>query len=234
MIAAVATTYNEADIIEATIRHLLAHGIDAVWVYDGMSTDGTRDVLAALPVTVLDDICEPYYHRQPLLTTELAHMAGEAGADWIVPFDADEFWCPTGAGTIADTLKALPDDVGRVAADMWQHLDGQWREPSPKPLPKMAFRYHQNAQTTNGNHDVNGVPGYRANGHLQIREIQYRGFDHFVRKIDERCATLDPSLGKGEGTHHTQYRGWTREQLLPEWEALCARATVHDPIPCRL
>lgn len=232
MIAGVATCRNEADIIEASVLHMLAEGVDHLWLYDGMSTDDTRDILAGLPVTVLDDDVQPYFHRQPLLTTELAHLAGAAGAEWVVPWDIDEFWfSPT--GTIADTLRVLPDDVGRVAADMYQHLDFDWREPHAKPLPKMAFRYHLKANVHNGNHDVDGIPGYRANGHLQIREVQYRGFEHFCHKIADRCATLDPSLAPTEGSHHTKYRGWTAEQLEPEWAALVARATVHDPIPTR-
>lgn len=230
MIAGIATCRNEADLVEASVLHLLSQGIDQVWVYDGMSTDGTRDILATLPVTVLDDTEQ--FHRQPALTTELAHLAGQAGATWVVPWDIDEFWVGTN-GTVRDALQALPDEVGRVAATMFQHLNADYREPTEKPLPKMAFRYHPGAQIHNGNHDVDGVPGYRANGHLQIREIQYRGFEHFCRKIRERCDTLDPTLGAGEGTHHTQYRGWSDEQLRPEWDRLVARATLYDPIPTK-
>jgi hypothetical protein len=232
VIAGIATCRNEADIIEASVLHLLDQGIDEVWLYDGMSTDGTRDILATLPVHVLDDT--GLFHRQPLLTTELAHLAGAAGATWIVPWDIDEFWVATNGGTVKDTLLSLPADVGRVAADMYQHLNWEWREPAAKPLPKMAFRYNPAASVHNGNHDVDGIPGYRANGHLQIRELQYRGFEHFCRKIEERCQTLDPALGAGEGGHHTQYRGWTVEQLRPAWDEVVARATVHDPVPTKV
>jgi hypothetical protein len=84
----------------------------------------------------------------------------------------------------------------------------------------------------NGNHEAS-VPGGSLRGVLAIREIQYRTFEHFVRKIEERTTRLDPSLPAGEGTHVTQYYGWSKEQLVPVWEAMVGRATVLDPIPLR-
>jgi hypothetical protein len=98
---------------------------------------------------------------------------------------------------------------------MYQHLDYEYREPDLKPLWKVAFRACANPQVANGNHAVSGIPGATSTGELAIREIQYRGFEHFCRKIQERNATIDPALGAGEGFHHKQYAGWTKEQLQP-------------------
>jgi glycosyltransferase involved in cell wall biosynthesis len=61
VIAAVATSMNEADIIGDTVTHLLDQGVELVLIADA-STDDTREILAALPVTVYDDT-EPC-HRQ--------------------------------------------------------------------------------------------------------------------------------------------------------------------------
>jgi glycosyltransferase involved in cell wall biosynthesis len=84
---------DEADVLRVTLPHHLAIGCDDILVLDNGSTDGTRRVLQRLsrrhPIAwTADD--GPY--RQAELTTELAREAARQGADWIVPFDADEFW----------------------------------------------------------------------------------------------------------------------------------------------
>jgi glycosyltransferase involved in cell wall biosynthesis len=229
-LAAVATVKNEADIIGATVAHLLEQGIGSIYIYDGMSTDGTRDVLARFPVKVYDDTSP--IHRQPALTSELAHMAYAHGADWVIPFDADEFWVAP-ESTLAEAFASVGPDVGVLEAVMFQYINFDYREPPPKPLSKVAFRATDGATVGNGNHSVSGVAGATLRGVLEVCEVQYRGFEHFCRKIVDRNATLDPSLPPGEGTHHAQYHGWTKEQLEPVWQAMVDRATVLDPIPLR-
>lgn len=229
-IAAVSTVRNEADIIAATVRHLLAEGVDDIYIADGMSTDGTRDILETLPVHVVDDSDE--YHHQPYWVSRLAHTAYENRAEFVICFDADEFWYAPSGRSIADELADLDPSVTKLLAPMWQHIDYRWREPHAKPLCKVAFRAQPHPRVANGNHNADIAGGVRSDV-LALREIQFRDFDHFCRKITERCATLDPTLPPGEGTHITQYRGWDRDQLRPEWEALIARATVDDPIPSR-
>lgn len=230
-VAAVSTVRNEADIIGATLTHLYNEGVSNVYIYDGMSTDGTRDVLAGFPCRVYDD--DAPIHRQPFLMTKLVQQAYEEGADWILCVDADEFWYAPSGLTIADELAAIPSEVGMVHVPMFHHLDYDYREPAAKPLPKVAVRATDGIWIANGNHAATGTIGATLTGNLAIREIQFRGFEHFVRKIGERCETLDPSLPPGEGTHQTQYRGWSKEQLEPEWEKAVARAIVYDPIPVR-
>jgi hypothetical protein len=229
-IAAVSTVRNEADIVGDTVTHLLAEGVTDIYIADGMSTDGTRDVLRALPVNVYDD--RETHHLQPYWIGRLADIAYDDGADWVLCVDADEFWYAPSGRTILEELTDVPAEVGKLYVRMWHHLDRYLREPNQKPLPKVAFRAGRGVEVANGNHEAN-PPGESREGVLAIREIQYRGFEHFCRKITERCATLDPRLPEGHGTHITQYRGWTKEQLLTEWETLVSRATVNDPIPCR-
>ena len=89
---------SEADIIGVTIRYHLQLGLDGVFVLDNASSDGTDKILERLART--DDRIrwsrhEGEYH-QAELTTGLAEEAFRAGADWIVPFDADEFWYAPG------------------------------------------------------------------------------------------------------------------------------------------
>ena len=229
-LAAVLTVKNEADIIGANLTHLYTEGVANIYIADGMSTDGTRDVLAGFPCKVYDD--DSPIHRQPYWSTRLAQEAYDDGCDWVLAVDADEFWYAPSGRLIVEELATVPDHVVKVYAPMWQHLDYDYREPDPKPLPKVAFRAGDGVWVANGNHEA-ATTGASSVGLLAIREIQYRGFEHFCRKIEERCATLDPSLPSYEGTHHTQYRDWSKEQLEPVWEKLVARATVYDPIPLR-
>jgi hypothetical protein len=92
-ITGISIVRDEADIVRMTLLYHLAIGCDNILVIDNGSTDATPRVLEKLsrryPVEwVRDD--GPF--RQAELTTELAREAARNGADWVVPFDADEFW----------------------------------------------------------------------------------------------------------------------------------------------
>lgn len=84
---------NEVDIIRLTILHHLALGFDGLIVVDNGSSDGTDKELASFRYDkrvkwTRDE--SPW--RQPAIMSEIAREAFRGGADWVVPFDADEFW----------------------------------------------------------------------------------------------------------------------------------------------
>ena len=93
-IVGVTLVRNVADIIAVTVRYHLGLGLDEVRILDNDSTDGTPDVLQQLAAD--DDRVRwrsaPGEYQQAELVTALAQEASRDGADWIVPFDADEFW----------------------------------------------------------------------------------------------------------------------------------------------
>ena len=91
---AISRMKNEADIVEAYVRHH-AHYFDRIIVLDDDSTDGTYEILhkltaAGLPLVVLR---EPHIGKdQSRFMTRLMHTAfDEFHADWVAPLDADEF-----------------------------------------------------------------------------------------------------------------------------------------------
>ncbi len=232
MIAACSTVRNEVDIIEATVRHLFAEGVDHVYIADGLSTDGTREILDDLchshPLTVITD-GEPY-HYQPAWINRLAMLAASEGHDWIIPFDADEFWY-SDLGTIADVLAGLIPDVHVLAARMWQHTDWDHRHIDPQPHPKVAYRWAPSADIANGNHAVRGIIGTMLGGVLDIRELKFRGYEHFKRKIIERNQTLDPSLPQTDGWHMRVLDGLPESELRHAWDSMQQVPAILDPVP---
>jgi Glycosyl transferase family 2 len=103
---------NEADIVGLTIRHHLRIGCDAILAVDNASTDRTSAVLERLARR--DErvrwASDPGSYRQSEITTGLAHQAAALGADWVMPFDADEFWWSRGP------VKAVLDRARDAAA----------------------------------------------------------------------------------------------------------------------
>lgn len=231
MIAGVATVYNEADIIGLSIRHLLNEGVDRIWIAHGPSTDDTGDILAEFPeVTVVDDTDDRHY--QPKWINHLVGLAGEAGAEWVVPFDADEFWYPTEAADLKEAFAGVPADVRKLFVRQFMHRDWDHCYVDYPTLGKVCFRYAPGIEVSNGNHDVN-LPGGTA-GVVDLRELQFRSFDHLARKCRERVDRIDPSLPETDGAHQRVLAALSPEDLRAEWERRQGFSVRYDPIPARV
>jgi len=134
--AAVTMVRDEADIIETTVRHMLTQ-VDVVIVADNRSVDGTREIVEQLPVHLLDDPERGYYQSEKM--TRLAHMARvEHGADWVVPFDADEWWySPHGRiGDVLEDITAWPI----VTAELYDHVATGCDAVELSPVQSMGWR----------------------------------------------------------------------------------------------
>ncbi len=112
-LAAVSIVKNEADIIEAFVRHTLTW-VDHHLVFDHDSTDGTREILAALkqeglPITLYTDAA--IGNLQHVRSNHLTHLAAQSlGADWVLPLDADEILTGPGRAALEDSLAKLAQD----------------------------------------------------------------------------------------------------------------------------
>ena len=234
MIAACYTVKDEADILEVSFRHMLAEGIDHIYTTDNMSVDGTREIMEDLAaetgrLTIVDDR-EPFY-RQVYWMTILTDMARADGHEWVLASDADEFWYAVSGQTIAEALQTTTSN--KLYARSFQHLDWETCQVEPKRLPKVAYRLIDGAQLHVGNHEVSIDGGEY--GVLDLREIQYRSFEHFVHKTRSSAATLAPEQrALGVGSHHTGREHLTDEELRQEWEQMLAIPTVSNPIPSHL
>jgi hypothetical protein len=225
VIAAIATVRDEADILPYSIAHLKRHGVEDFYFVVGPSSDETEGLCREVSENVWRDGSQVHY--QPHFLDMLAKRAHKDGAKWILPFDADEFPYATNGESIPDALGKCP--AHKLYLRHYQHRDREWRKPDHARLPKVAYRYSPQAKLEPGNHDVSLPVGlYDV---LDLREIPYRSFEHFQRKVAARIASLDPRLPEGSGWHITRLAGFSEEELRAEYDVFMAEMTVHDPIP---
>ena len=199
MIVAVSMVRDEEDVIGHTLAHMLTQ-VDHAIIADNLSTDGTRAILNSFPhVTVVDDPVLAYNQADKMTT--LAHQAGDMGATWVVPFDADEAW-------FLPDLDSLAAEVVTCRPHVYvpQPSDDQndpnpitrilWRIAEPERQHKVCFRYHPSASLHMGQHDVNR-PGRRMEAG-SVRHYQYRTLEQVRRKVtngtEAYAAAVLPSL----------------------------------------
>ena len=243
---------DESDIIAATVGHMLTQ-VDEVIVADNMSTDGTGEILAGLGVKVVEDRDPAHYQSRKV--TALASVARGMGADWVVPFDADEVWLSAFGGTVKDALEAIPDDWLVAAATLYDHVptgtDPQdpnplrrmrHRRPDPLELPKVAARCRDGLVIEDGNHGAryDFRPAHLP-GQLVVRHFPYRSAEQFVAKVRKGAAALAATdLPADTGAH---WRGYGAI-LEAQGEDACvgifrehfwqpdATGLIYDPVPC--
>jgi len=224
---AVTMVRDEADIVGATIEHLINEGVDGIIVANNGSTDKTWGEAAAaahgtgVDLRMVEDPEVGYYQSRKM--TALAEWAHREGASWIIPFDADELWYSTGEHRLADTLRQMPPGVGVVQATLWNHFATALDLDDPLPfrsmvyrhedagaLPKVAFRWHPDAVILQGNHGVehpaNGQAGGIVAAGVELRHFPNRTSGKFGPKARNGAqAYAATDLGRDVGAHWRQY-----------------------------
>jgi hypothetical protein len=142
-LVAISRVKDERDIIEPFVRHH-AHTFDTHIVLDDGSSDGTYETLqelklAGLPLAVIRQPSVGYRQRQ-YMTGLLRLAAGEFGADWIVPLDADEFLETTDGTGLAELLRPRERQLLTIPWHnfVWSPEDDEDKEPNP--VVRMRFR----------------------------------------------------------------------------------------------
>lgn len=225
-VIAVTMVKNEADVIETTVRHMAAQ-VDHVIVADNGSTDATRDILAELPCEVLDDPDPAYY--QSFKMTRLAHYAADLGADWVVPFDADEIWLAA-SGTIAEQLR---DCEGQIApAWLFDHVVSDTDPVGMAPQQAMGHRMRERTRLHKvaarcapglviamGNHQAtypDSQPVLTCWDLLEVRHFPIRSPQQFIRKARQGSAALALTTLDEEVGQHWRHWGQLSDQALNE------------------
>ncbi|MBN1461296.1 MAG: glycosyltransferase family 2 protein [Armatimonadetes bacterium] len=205
---AVSTVRNVVDIIGDCVTHMLAQEVDHVLIVDNGSTDGTLEVLRGLEkdarVHVAVDPREGHFQQARI--NLLSREAARAGADWIVPFDADEFWFARG-DTVASWLKACRVPVvgaeiynlfpKRVPSTTDRGVHPYRLDLTPQGM-KVAYRAHRLAHVGPGNHIVSRS-GKTSLG-LYIAHVPWRSKEQLIRKarqgaLAHKQARTSPTTG---------------------------------------
>lgn len=243
MIYGVTMVRDEADIIGYTLDHMLTQ-VDRILIADNLSTDGTLDIVldavkrsnGRVFVRIDDD---PAYN-QDVKMTELAHVAGQMGATWVVPFDADEAWF------YLDALRSVPANVTRAYATQYIYVPTESDPTSFNPQlaigyrmsicdahRKVAFRYTPTAHLHMGNHDVHYPDGGDTVELGVIRHYMYRSLEQTRRKVRNGVAAYQASNKPLEYGSHWRYLATLTDAQWDEWwcNYTCQPGLVYDPWP---
>jgi hypothetical protein len=225
---------DEGDVIFHTLCHLAGENLDGIIIADNLSTDNTRAEIErartelaegspwerACEIIVVEDNV-PGYYQSAKMTALAAQAATEHGAQWIVPFDADELWYTTG-DRLGIVLHQMGGYVAAVRAPLYNHFPSsidpagsnpfetiQWRQREPGALPKVAFRWHPSVTILQGNHAISGGAEHVTHvttGAVALRHFPYRTFDQFKHKAQMGAAAYAATdLPMTEGAHWRQY-----------------------------
>jgi hypothetical protein len=138
----IAMVKNEADVVEAFVRHNLAY-LDALIVVDNDSADGTREILSALqaeglPLVIFDDPIFGYFQSE-ILSFVYRRVVPVFRPRYVFLLDADEFIVTRGRDELEAELAQLPP--GSQAQYCWRTY-----VPSPEhreladPLRQITWR----------------------------------------------------------------------------------------------
>lgn len=244
---AVTMVKDEMDTIEHTLRHLASEGVHAIIVADNNSSDGTWAHINSLDIGCIlhcqQDFEVAYYQSRKM--TALARQAFAQGADWVIPFDADEIWYST-TGTLHDALMAAQQLHYAQAA--WAKLfnyhptskDDETetnpflritnRNPADSTMRKIAVR-RGSVQIAQGNHDATGTPPFiRATTTMEVAHFPWRGWRQFQRKVENGYAAYQATdLRDDIGAHWRQYGQVLQDQGPEVLRREVYERWFHDP-----
>lgn len=226
---AVTMVRDELDVLPYTLAHIASQGVTGIIVADNNSTDGTREWLNAAGVQqtlgcrliVQHDHEVGYYQSRKM--TQLAHDAMNEGAEWVLPFDADECWFSVLSGdNLADTLGDVSAGVDYVMASLHNHFATsaddamernpfiriQHRDPLRAPLPKVIVRARDDIIIAQGNHAATAQNSELAGvtAPIEVGHFPWRTPEQFERKIRNGAeAYRATDLPDDMGAHWRQY-----------------------------
>ena len=207
---AIAMIKNEADIVEAFVRHNLEL-LDLMVVIDNGSTDGTREILTSLqreglPVVVFDDPIFGYYQSEKV-THAYRKVVPVFNPEVVWFLDADEFIhapsraaldaafavVPAGDAVLLPWRTHLPDaqvDPARVLADPLGAMPDRRRCEEPtyfKVVVRRDPRDDERLVIEQGNHNVHFIDGTRPPVHamegVAVVHLPVRSVEQLSAKV---------------------------------------------------
>lgn len=237
---------DEADVLYFTLEHMATEGLDGIFIMDNASTDGTRDLIQRFrdeqdgpPLILVDEDLDVGYYQSIKMTEIAQRVTEQHGADWIVPFDADELWCSKDQ-PLGDYLRGLAVDC--VRAQLFNHfptsgdpesINPFWRivnrDRNPAPLPKVALRWKSGVTIGMGNHSAEGIAAELVHSDLVVHHLPWRSADQFVSKITNGSAAYKATdLPEEVGAHWRSY-GRILDANGPDAVREIYETWFHDP-----
>ncbi|WP_194397264.1 glycosyltransferase family 2 protein [Microbacterium atlanticum] len=221
---------NEEDIIEHTVRHMLSQGLAGVIVVDNLSTDATRSVLdrvAADDHRVHVGTDRQVGFHQGGKVSYLSHLAWRAGADWVVPFDADEFWFAEGESVASFLARQTVDAVWCDFRNVYPTVSRRRIElgtPGPVQVERresrwlrITFRARRWAFVGEGNHALRDSTETPVRG-LHMLHFSYRSIEQYSRKVEHGVAALEAAgMDSSIATHWRYWASLNGEERQHLW-----------------
>jgi hypothetical protein len=210
-LAAIATAYDSADIIEMFVRHTMRL-VDRLYIHDDGSLDATREILGRLIEEGYDIVASGAASdafQQARVTNALAARAlSDEPWDFVIVLDDDEFLTPADRAALECQLASVPDEAA-PALSVRHHLPSVTDDPfdahplrrmrrvvdwRPQPFKTIAPGplLRRGGAFTDGNHEIvvagKVVPRHVLPtvhiAHFPIRSAEQflsRTFEHYVR-----------------------------------------------------
>ena len=207
----IAMVRNEADVIEAFVRHNLGV-LDGLAIADHGSLDGTSDILAklqgeGLPLRVVQAAEAEFFQSRHM--TELARTTfARENADFVFALDADEFLkvasratleralaaVPPGMHVLAHWLTYVPDDLEATdgafgAGHLWWRLKAE-RHSMHKVIVGRALLLQPRAFITDGNHLVSEPAAAKPPQHARLGSDVVAYAHCPVRSREQLCSKV--------------------------------------------
>lgn len=224
---------DEDDIIGRVVEHLVRQGVSHLLVSDNGSSDGTVDTVRRScdprRLTLVHDPVREFF--QALKMTNLSRYAWRGGADWVLPFDADEFWFGNDA-RLADVLAGHTGDVveARVHNVFPSREHGWVIDTSPHAQGKVCFRSDPDAVLTQGSHTVHH-PGGPPQGDdvVTVLHVPWRSREQLEAKLTKGVRAYEGTGSLAErGTHWVRFAGLTSDRAQQVWDAISRGEPVDD------
>lgn len=244
---------DSADTVGSVVRHSLWH-VDAMIVADHHSSDGSREIVADLPVKLLT-VHEPGFDG-PKIKTWLAAQALADGHEWAVIVDNEEIWHVAGYPDvrIADYLASMSSKTMAVSAFTYDHIaTAVDDETEPNPVKrirwrqqatsgkKVAFRVRDDFVSDEHNAWYGGKQASAHNA-LMIHHFTIRTADQLVEKVHTGLESFGVDAGMPDGFDYgwNQWKGMSDDEIRQAFyerfwsdNPEADESLIFDPAPLR-
>jgi len=232
MIIGVITIHDDHDILERCFKYHINSGVKMIGVVKHQSTPEANDIIHKYKdyIPVILDIKSDAYQQHLWLKSirnQLIDRYRLSNTDWVVHFDADEFW------TDLNILDDIPDNFSVVRTKDWTNYNPHntlihdislvkyvrlHTASSYQALPKVALRANKSLSTRMGNHRAIDNDNNLINeSHIFNSEIE---IDHFpirtLQQLISKTNRAKPALKFREGPNDHRGLHWDNWLKLQE------------------